>query len=177
MGVSGAGKTEIAQALAESTGWTMAEGDDFHSPANVAKMSSGQALTDEDRWPWLQSIAAWIGEQEQAGLSSVVTCSALKRSYRDLLRDGHPSVRFCQLDASTGTLQARVDARRGHHMPPSLLRSQLMTLQPLEADEPGGRVNTDGDVPHVLRRVLHLLAQDRDGGHGEQRADPAAAAS
>ena len=159
MGVSGAGKSVIAQALAASTGWTMAEGDDFHPAANVEKMRSGQPLSAEDRWPWLRCIADWIGEQERAGLSSVVTCSALKRSYRDLLRDGHASVRFCQLDAPNAILKARLEGRRDHYMPPSLLHSQLRTLQPLEADEPGGRVNAEGDVPHVLSRVLQMLSR------------------
>ncbi len=164
MGVSGVGKSVVAQALAESTGWTMVEGDDFHSADNVEQMRSGLPLTDDDRWLWLQLIADWIGDQERAGLSSVVTCSALKRQYRDLLRDGHPSVRFCQLDAAPATLQARMKARLGHFMPPSLLRSQLRTLEPLEADEPGGRVNAESDLHTVLRRVLHLLAQNAPGG-------------
>lgn len=160
MGVSGAGKSVVAQALAESTGWTMVEGDDFHSAANVEKMRSGQPLDDDDRWQWLQSIADWIDEQERAGHSSIVTCSALKRRYRDLLRDGHPSVRFCQLDAAPATLQARMKARPDHFMPPSLLHGQLRTLEPLEADEPGGRVNAESDVHTVLRRILHALAQE-----------------
>lgn len=159
MGVSGSGKSMVAAALAESTGWTMVEGDDFHSAANVEKMSSGHPLDDEDRWPWLQSIADWIGEQEKAGNSSVVTCSALKRVYRDLLRTGHPSVRFCQLDAPTSILQTRMTQRRDHYMPASLLHSQLRTLESLEDDEPGGRVSAESDVPTVLRRVLDLLAR------------------
>lgn len=164
MGVSGVGKSMVAQALAESTGWTMAEGDDFHPTANVEKMRSGQPLDDEERWPWLRSLADWIGEQEAAGRSSVVTCSALKRSYRDLLRDGHLSVRFCQLDADTATLLERVEERKDHYMPASLLHSQLRTLQSLEKDEPGGRVNAEGDVHTVLRRVLDMLARDDAGG-------------
>lgn len=158
MGVSGAGKSVVAHALAESTGWQFAEGDDFHPAANVEKMQSGIPLDDEARWPWLRSIAAWIGDQEQAGHSSVVTCSALKRGYRDLLCEGHSSVRFCQLDASTGVLQARMEARSEHYMPRSLLHSQLRTLESLEPDEPGGRVSAEGDIHMVLRRVLHLLA-------------------
>lgn len=170
MGVSGAGKSVVAEGLAESTGWTMAEGDDFHPAANLAKMASGRPLDDEDRWPWLQAIADWIDEQEQAGRSCVVTCSALKRSYRDLLREGNPSVRFCQLDADTAILLARVEGRRGHYMPPSLLYSQLRSLQPLEDDEPGGRVNAEGDLPDVLRRVLAMLAEDGSGSR-EQRAN------
>lgn len=160
MGVSGAGKSLVAKALAESTGWAMAEGDDFHSPANVEKMSSGQPLDDDDRWPWLQSIADWIGEQERAGHSSVIACSALRRSYRDLLRDGHPSVSFCQLDAAEPTLQGRLEERQAHYMSAALLKSQLGSLQSLEKDEPGGRVDADSDVPTVLRRVLHVLAHD-----------------
>ncbi|MDQ4039858.1 MAG: gluconokinase [Actinomycetota bacterium] len=168
MGVSGVGKSVVAKALVESTGWTLAEGDDFHPPANVEKMKAGTPLDDADRWPWLRSIAAWIGEQERAGHSSVITCSALKRGYRDLLREGHPSVRFCQLDASTGVLQSRMEARREHYMPPPLLHSQLRTLQSLEGDEPGGRVNAEGDLHTVLRRVLHLLA-----GHNGPAAEAA----
>lgn len=159
MGVSGAGKSMVAQALAESTGWQLAEGDDFHPAANVEKMSSGHPLDDEDRWPWLQSIADWIGEQEKAGRSSVVTCSALKRSYRDLLRKGHPSVKFCELDASPAVLTARMEARPEHFMPTSLLHSQLRALQTLEPDEPGGRVTAEGDLCTVLRRVLDVLAR------------------
>lgn len=159
MGVSGAGKSIVAAALAESTGWTMVEGDDFHSEVNVEKMSSGHPLDDADRWPWLQSIADWIGQQETSGHSSVVTCSALKRAYRDLLRTGHPSVRFCQLDAATSTLQTRMTQRQDHYMPASLLHSQLRTLESLEADEPGGRVNAESDVPTVLRRVMDVLAR------------------
>lgn len=159
MGVAGAGKSVIAQALAESTGWTMAEGDDFHPAANVQKMESGIPLEDEDRWPWLRAIAAWIGEQEEAGLSSVVTCSALKRSYRDFLRVGHPSIRFCQLDAASAVLQSRMEARSDHYMRAPMLHSQLRTMESLEADEPGGRVSSEGDIHTVLRRVLHSLAE------------------
>ncbi|MGI8721385.1 MAG: gluconokinase [Geodermatophilaceae bacterium] len=161
LGVSGAGKSAVARALADYTGWTMAEGDDFHTEANVAMMQSGEPLDDERRWPWLRRIAEWIGGQEQAGHSSVVTCSALKRSYRDLLREGHPSVRFCQLDAPTTTVQARLSGRRDHYMTASLLPSQMRTLQPLQEDEPGWRVDADGDVPDVVRRVLQLLAADK----------------
>lgn len=167
MGVAGAGKSVIAEALAESTDWTMAEGDDFHPPANVEKMESGTPLEDEDRWPWLRAIAAWIGEQEQAGLSSVVTCSALKRSYRDFLRDGHASVRFCQLDAAAGVLQSRMEARPDHYMRAPMLHSQLRTLEPLEPDEPGGRVSSEGGIHTVLRRVLHSLAE-QDADSAEQ---------
>lgn len=177
MGVSGAGKSVVAEALAESTGWTMAEGDDFHPAANVEKMSAGQPLDDEDRWLWLHAIGDWIGEQERAGLSSVVTCSALKRSYRDLLRKGHPSVRFCQLDAPASVLQARLDGRPDHYMPASLLHSQIRTLQSLEADEPGGRVNADSDLHTVLRRVLDVLARKSEGPGADETSVGDAAAT
>lgn len=160
MAVSGGGKSVVAGALAESTGWPMAEGDDFHPVANVEKMRSGRPLEDEDRWPWLRAIAAWIGAQEEAGRSSVVTCSALKRSYRDLLRDGHPSVHFCALDVAVATLEERIRVRGDHYMPAGLLRSQLQTLQPLAADEPGGHVDAEGELSTVLRRVLDMLAHE-----------------
>src|SRR5215218_1642283 len=137
MGVSGVGKSSVAAELVARTGWVFAEGDEFHPERNRAKMASGRPLDDDDRWPWLRSLAAWIGEQEAAGRNAIVTCSALKRSYRDLLRDGHPSVRFVHLLAPPELIKNRVDARRGHYMPPSLLASQLDTLEPLAPDEPG----------------------------------------
>jgi gluconokinase len=157
MGVSGVGKTSVAAELVTRTGWVFVEGDDLHPEANRAKMAAGRPLDDEDRWPWLRRIAAWIGEQEAAGRSAVITCSALKRSYRDLLRDGHPSVRFVHLLAPRELVQARVDARRGHYMPPSLLESQLATLEPLQPDEPGIGVDTTGAPGEVAERALHAL--------------------
>jgi gluconokinase len=160
MGVSGVGKTSVAAAIVSRTGWAFAEGDDLHPEANRAKMAAGTPLDDEDRWPWLRRIAAWIGEQEAAGRDAVVTCSALKRSYRDLLRDGHPSVRFVHLLASPALLQSRVDNRRGHYMPPALLGSQLATLEPLHPDEPGFAVDTDRSPDDVADEVLaHIAAQ------------------
>ncbi len=157
MGVSGVGKTSVADEIVERTGWAFVEGDDLHPEANRAKMTAGIALDDDDRWPWLRRVAAWIGEQEAAGTSAVVTCSALKRSYRDLLRDGHPSVRFVHLLAPPDLIKSRVDARRGHYMPPSLLASQLATLEPLGADEPGIGVDTSGEPADVAERALREL--------------------
>lgn len=157
MGVSGVGKTSVADALVERTGWLFQEGDDLHPEENRAKMAAGTALTDDDRWPWLRRIAAWIGQQEAAGRGAVVTCSALRRSYRDLLRDGHPSVRFVHLVASDDVLTDRITNRRGHYMPPSLLRSQLETLEPLGPDEPGARIETLGDPDAIATRVLQKL--------------------
>jgi gluconokinase len=164
MGVSGVGKTTVAAELVERTGWAFVEGDDLHPEANRAKMSAGIPLDDDDRWPWLRRVAAWIGEQEAAERTGVVTCSALKRSYRDLLRDGHPSVWFVHLLAPPELIKSRVDARRGHYMPPSLLDSQLATLEPLGADEPGTGVDTSGSPDDVADRVLTLLAEAPAGG-------------
>ena len=112
-------------------GWEFAEGDAFHSEANVAKMHSGQPLTDDDRWPWLESIGDWISGKEDAGESAVVTCSALRRVYRDLLRRGRPHVRFLHVEAPSEVIQDRMEHRPGHYMPASLLPSQLATLEPL----------------------------------------------
>ncbi len=166
MGVSGVGKTSVAEVLHARTGWVFAEGDDFHPRSNREKMASGHPLDDDDRWPWLRRIAAWIGEQEAAGHGGIVTCSALKRSYRDLLRDGHPSVRFVHLLADPDVLTARITARKGHYMPPSLLQSQLDTLEPLEPDEPGVGVDTGGDPAAVAERALSLLAGHDTDTHG-----------
>jgi gluconokinase len=161
MGVSGVGKTSVADAIVARTGWTFVEGDDLHPEANRAKMAGGTPLDDEDRWPWLRRIAAWIGEQEAAGRDAVVTCSALKRSYRDLLRDGHPSVRFVHLRAPRDLIQNRVDNRRGHYMPPSLLASQLATLEPLGPDEPGFGVDSDHSPDDIAEEVLARVGDDR----------------
>jgi gluconokinase len=169
MGVSGVGKTSVADELVARTGWDFVEGDDLHPPANRAKMAGGTPLEDGDRWPWLRRVAAWIGEQERAGRSGVVTSSALKRSYRDLLREGHPSVWFVHLVAPPERIRDRVNARRGHYMPPSLLDSQIATLEPLGEDEPGFRVDTSGSPGEVAGQVLRRLGltprtADAEGG-------------
>ena len=137
MGVSGSGKSTVMKRMVERLGWPSAEGDEFHSVANVAKMASGHALTDEDRWPWLRTLAAWIGEREAAGENAVVTCSALRRVYRDALREDHRSVRFVHLVVDPRVIERRMTGRRGHYMPASLLASQLETLEPLQPDEHG----------------------------------------
>jgi gluconokinase len=161
MGVSGSGKSTVAAELVRRLGWDFAEGDDFHPAENVAKMAAGQPLADEDRWPWLRTLAGWIGEHEAAGTNAVVTCSALKRSYRDLLCEGHPSVWFAHVRAAPELIQQRVDARRGHYMPPSLLGSQLETLQPLEPDEPGAQISGVDPAVQVAERVLEALSTER----------------
>jgi gluconokinase len=143
MGVSGSGKSTVMTRLRERLHWPSAEADEFHPAANVAKMSSGQPLSDDDRWPWLHALAAWIGAREAARENCLVTCSALKRSYRDILREGHPSVRFVHLVAPADVLQRRIAQRRGHYMPPSLLGSQFETLEALQPDEPGIAVSSE----------------------------------
>lgn len=157
MGVSGCGKSTVAHRLVERLGWAFAEGDDFHPPSSVAKMRSGHPLDDDDRWPWLRAIAGWIGEREAAGDSAVVTCSALKRGYRETLRDGHPSVLFVHVDVSTDVLRERLGGRQGHYMPASLLDSQLATLERVQPDEPGFAAPSNGPPDEVAELVLAEL--------------------
>jgi gluconokinase len=159
MGVSGSGKSTVMAELAKRLSWPTAEGDDFHSKENVAKMAAGHALTDEDRWPWLRAIASWIGGHEAAGTNALVSCSALRRCYRDLLRDGHPSVAFVCLTASAEVLAARIEHRPGHYMPVSLLQSQLDTLEPLGSDEPGETLPADRPVGELASRIIRDLVQ------------------
>lgn len=137
MGVSGCGKSTVAEGLAAALGWPLAEADRFHPPSNVAAMRSGRPLTDDDRRPWLADLAAWIAAQEVGGRSSVMACSALRRTHRDVLRSGAPHVVFVHLDGPADVIASRVAARTGHFMPASLLDSQLATLEPLAADERG----------------------------------------
>jgi gluconokinase len=161
MGVSGSGKSTIMTELARRLGWPSAEADEFMPAANVEKMRSGHPLTDEDRWPWLRALAGWVGDREAAGESAIMTCSALRRAYRDLLRDGHPSVWFVELDVPAAELADRLEHRTGHYMPASLLGSQLDTLEPLDADEPGLHVAADRPPEIVVDDILAALARDR----------------
>jgi len=157
MGVSGSGKTTVGKGIAERLHWRFQEGDELHPRANVEKMSRGEPLTDEDRWPWLEAIGAWLDTRGDAGESAVLTCSALRRTYRDRLRSGRPGVRFCHVDVDADTLQERLKRRRGHYMPASLLASQLATLEPLGEDEPGVVVAAEGDPAQVLAEALRGL--------------------
>ena len=157
MGVSGTGKTTVARGLAQHLGWDLVEGDDLHPAANVAKMAAGHPLTDEDRWPWLRSIGERLSAEAAAGRSVVVTCSALRRAYRDLLREGRPDVVFCHLVADPRLLADRVERRTDHFMPASLLASQLAALDPLEPDEKGVTVDAVGESEEVVARALDAL--------------------
>jgi gluconokinase len=161
MGVSGSGKSTVADGLVKRLGWEFAEGDDFHPQANVEKMRAGHPLDDDDRWPWLRRLADWVGEQEQAGSSVVVTCSALKRTYRDLLRDGHPSVWFAHVTADAALIRERMERRSGHYMPVSLLDSQLDLLEPLGDDEPGASISGAGTPEVVVEHLLTALGAER----------------
>jgi gluconokinase len=172
MGVSGSGKSTVAAELVARLGWEFAEGDDFHPPENVAKMASGHPLDDADRWPWLRRLARWIGEHEQAGRSVIVTCSALKRSYRDFLREGHPSVWFAHVTADAELIRQRIQHRTGHYMPASLLDSQLATLEPLQDDEPGVTVSGAGSPEEVVDELLTALSKERGLRIGPQEASP-----
>jgi len=157
MGVAGCGKSLVGTRLAAALGLPLIEGDDFHPAHNVEKMRAGIPLTDEDRAPWLHELADWIGNHERLGRSVVVTCSALKRSYRDLLREGHPSVWFAHVSADAELLRERLQQRKNHYMPASLLDSQLATLEPLEPDERGVTVSAAGSPEDVVAEVLAAL--------------------
>ncbi len=135
MGVSGSGKTTIARGVAGHLGWDVLEGDTYHPPTNVEKMSHGIPLDDSDRMPWLHAIAAAIDAELAAGRSSIVACSALKRNYRDILIGARRDVVLVYLRGSPDLLAARVKARKGHFMPPSLLASQFATLEEPGPDE------------------------------------------
>ena len=137
MGVSGSGKTTVGEALAERLGWRFIEGDSFHPEENVAKMSAGIPLDDNDRAPWLKALASEIARDEAAGRPSVIGCSALKRAYRDILRSGAPRVRFVHVHGDRAVLADRLSHRAGHFFPASLLDSQLATLEPLGSGEDG----------------------------------------
>jgi carbohydrate kinase (thermoresistant glucokinase family) len=135
MGVSGCGKTTIAELLSCELGWEYRDGDEFHPKSNVEKMHSGTPLTDDDRWPWLKAIAAWIDNKRQAGEHAIVTCSALKKSYRDILIGPRKDVGLIYLKGTEDLIAERLSKRHGHFMPKALLRSQFQTLQEPGPDE------------------------------------------
>lgn len=154
MGVSGSGKSTIGHLLAERLGWPFRDGDAFHPPANVEKMRAGAPLTDADRWPWLDAIAAYLQEQQAAGGHAVIACSALKRAYRDRLRASGTRLRFVYLDGSFATIDGRMKARRNHFMPPSLLESQFATLEVPGADENPLAVPIAGEPHDIVAAIL-----------------------
>ncbi|WKX07841.1 gluconokinase [Streptomyces sp. NL15-2K] len=155
MGVAGTGKTTIGPLLAARLGVPYAEGDDFHPQANIDKMSAGIPLDDADRWPWLDAIGAWA--HGRAGLGGVVSCSALKRSYRDRLRAAAPGITFVHLTGDRKLIEDRMAHRQGHFMPTALLDSQFATLQPLGADEAGIAVDVSGGPEEITERAVKAL--------------------
>ena len=157
MGVSGSGKTTVARCLAERFGWPFMEGDALHPPENVAKMSQGVPLTDADRWPWLRNVAGWVDGQLRAGEPGIVTCSMLKRAYRDLVVDHKPGARTLYLRGDRALIEARMARRQHHFMPLSLLDSQFATLEPPMPDEPALSVDVDGTTDEIVARVVELL--------------------
>ena len=170
MGVSGSGKSTIGALLAEALGWPFADADGFHPAANVAKMASGQPLTDEDRWPWLDAIAAHIEAARAAGQPVVVACSALRRAYRDRLRAGHKDLVFLHLAGEAGLIAGRQAARQGHFMPPSLMASQFATLEDPAAEADAVTVSVQASPHEVVAAALGQLIAA--GAVAPPKADP-----
>ena len=159
MGVSGSGKTTVAERAAGQLGWMFQEGDALHPAAYVEKMKSGTPLTDADRAPWLAVIAKWIQDRLVAGESGLITCSALKRSYREQLGNGKPGVQIVYLHGDRATLEAHVHGRHHEFMPPALLESQLATLEEPGADEHVIEVDVGGTVDHTVAEVVRRLRE------------------
>jgi gluconokinase len=156
MGVTGSGKTTVGQQLAETLGWRFHDADDFHPPANKTKMHAGIPLTDEDRWPWLRALRAVIEKALDDKAGAVVTCSALKRAYRDVLSGGLPQVHYVHLTGDLGVLAERLAGRRGHFMNPALLESQIETLEaPADAIDVDVALTPDEQVA-AIRKALSL---------------------
>lgn len=162
MGVSGCGKSEIGRRLADALGVAFLEGDSFHSPANIAKMAAGTPLTDADRADWLHALGQQVAQAASRGAGLVLSCSALKRRYRDVLRCGDPLLRMVHLSGPRDVIAARMQARPGHYMPPSLLDSQLRDLEPLQADEAGVTLDLTLPPGQLIDAILqHQAGTDR----------------
>jgi gluconokinase len=158
MGVSGSGKSTVGAALAQRLRVPFADADDFHPAANIAKMSAGEALNDDDRRPWLETIGGWLAEHVEGG---VMSCSALKRAYRDQLREHCPGVEFLHLAGTPEVIGRRQASRPGHFMPASLLASQFETLEPLAADERGVVINVDQDIDSIVDEYVSQTRQEQ----------------
>jgi gluconokinase/shikimate kinase len=166
MGVSGCGKSTVAALLSGRLGWPFEEGDALHPQANIDKMAAGHSLTDEDRWPWLERVAEWIEERLDAGENGIISCSALKRQYRELLNRRGSGIDFVYLAGDQQTVATRLAARHGHFMPPGLLASQFADLEEPAPDEPAIRVDI-GPAPSVIAQQivdeLGLKAEPKGG--------------
>jgi gluconokinase len=166
-GVSGSGKTTVGALLAGRLGWRFADADAFHTAANIAKMRAGIPLTDEDRWPWLRAIGAWMDERIAHGESAVVTCSALKRAYRDALLGGRPEARMVFLSVPREEADRRLAARHGHFFPERLIGTQFGALEPPSPDEPRVTVVDSGNDPAETVAAIIAIVQ---GGAYEAEA-------
>jgi gluconokinase len=169
MGVAGSGKSSVASGLGGALGLEVIEGDDYHPQSSIDKMAAGIPLTDADRRPWLETLARLVGARHAGGVGTVLACSALRRSYRDILRSTVPNDQsfVIQLDADAETLRERMADRTGHFMPVSLLDSQLATLEPLQPDERGAVIDVTAPLDVVIDRAMAAV---RGGQHGTLRA-------
>ncbi len=158
MGVSGSGKSTVGDALASALGWEFRDADSFHPPANVAKMSRGVPLTDADRAPWLAAIAAWIDDRLATGKAGIVSCSALKLAYRQVIVGERAGVGLVHLHGSFDLISARMASRRGHFMPPSLLQSQFQTLEAPGPGEHALPVSIDQSAVQIAQEVITAFA-------------------
>lgn len=160
MGVSGSGKSTVGAALAQRLRVPFADADDFHPPANVEKMSAGHALDDDDRYPWLETIGQWLAEHNSG---AVMSCSALKRKYRDQLRNHCADVQFLHLAGTSEIIGKRQASRPGHFMPAALLASQFETLEPLEPDEHGVTINVDKSIDSIIETYVRSTDSENTG--------------
>ncbi len=167
VGVSGSGKSTVGRALAERLDYEFCDADDLHSRANIDKMRNGMALTDEDRRPWLDAVGEQISATLAQGRGIVVACSALKKSYRDVIRRHVPSAFFVLLDGSYDLIVSRVTARRGGFMPPSLLTSQFAVLEPLAKDELGTTIDVANPVASIVDALVEVIDHGNPGGAGD----------
>jgi len=169
-GVSGSGKTTDGILLAQALHWRFADADDLHPVANIAKMHAGIPLTDEDRWPWLQVVAAWMDERIAQGESAVLACSALKRSYRDMLLGDRPEVQMVFLATDAQVLTQRLTARVGHFFPEQLLSSQLEALEPPGPDERVIRVTPADSPAETVTAIIKVLFPEGLAARGPEGA-------
>lgn len=163
MGVSGSGKSTVGEALARRLAWDFQEGDDFHPPANIRRMQAGHALTDADRAPWLARIGQWIDDELAAGRSGVITCSALKRAYRDRLVAGRAAVRLLYLEVPASVLSTRLAARQAHFMPAALLGTQLAALEPPAPEEHAIIAHPEDSMDAILGRLRAAISPAASG--------------